>query len=44
MLMMLALVAAVSGCSSDASEDLPASISKFVTQYFPGSSVKSYQT
>lgn len=44
LLMMIAVVATVSGCSSDASDDLPATISKFVTQYFPGSSVKSYQT
>lgn len=41
---VFALVAAVSGCSSDASDELPSAISKFVTQYFPEMGVKSYQT
>lgn len=30
------------GCSNDAWDDLPGDISDFITEYFPGSNVKSY--
>ena len=40
----LIMLAVISGCSSDASDELPGTVSKFITQYFPDMGVKSYQT
>lgn len=42
LLIVLGLLIVSGACSSDASEDLPSAISKFITQYFPGVGVKSY--
>lgn len=43
MFMLLGLLVALSACSSDVSDELPSAVSRFVTQYFPGLRVKSYQ-
>lgn len=44
-LLLLSLLAAIisfGACSSDALEDTPSAVSKFIVQYFPGQRVKSY--
>lgn len=38
----LGVLVFLGACSNDASEELPSTISNFVTQYFPGYSVKAY--
>lgn len=43
LVILLGFIIVLGACSSDASEDLPAAISKFTTQYFPGLGVKSYK-
>lgn len=42
LLLLLGLIITVGACSSDVSEEMPASIQRFVTQYFPNMRVKSY--
>lgn len=41
-IMILCVAVMLGACSSDASDELPSAVSQFVTQYFPGVSVKSY--
>lgn len=41
-LIVLGVIIVLGACSSDASEELPSSVSQFTTQYFPGLGVKSY--
>ena len=41
-LIVLGMIIVFGACSNDASEELPSAVSQFITQYFPGMSVKSY--
>ena len=40
--LLLLAILGVGACSSEAWEELPSSIATFISQYFPGSGVKSY--
>lgn len=42
LVIMLGVILVLGACTSDASEELPSSVSHFATQYFPGLGVKSY--
>lgn len=39
---VLGMIMVLGACSSDVSDELPTVVSRFVTQYFPGVGVKSY--
>lgn len=43
MLAVLGGLVVLGACSSDVSEELPTAVSRFITEYFPGLGVKSYQ-